>query len=606
MADNSGIKVSSFYKRPIAGSGQERIHIENPIIPDAGSSKEESEDGGEDLDSDSLYEKSESSESDERYTEDETEDGTTEEPRTASSNKGAHLNTRWRKRDPPEFDTTFIGEQFPAPPNEDISPIGYFKMFFDDSLFQHIADQTNLYSVQQTGDSIKTTKQEIEQYIGMLMMMSIIRLPQVRMYWATETRISSIADIMSVNRFEGLRKFLHFNDNTMHVPANEKNHDKLFKVRPIIQSLLENCRKMPQEEKQCVDEQILPTKSRTFLKQYCPKKPNKWGIKVWARCGVSGLVYDFEVYTGKSNEKEEQPELLMGGNVVRRLCDRLPSNVNHKLYFDNYFSSLNLLRYLTKEKIWAIATIRQDRLKGGGRYLKSQKELQKDGRGSSDWVVEANSGIIVVRWLDNSAVQLTSNYMSNVDGPDAKRWSKKEKKYIQIKRPLIVHEYNIHMGGVDLCDMLLALYRICQRSVKYYMHIFYYCLGISIANGWLLHRRHSEQKGINKKHQLTLLKFKSKVASSLLHSAKSSGVKRGRPSLQENELKQGKRGRQPSVPTPSADIRKDSVGHFPYFEEKQQRCHHCKTGYTSIQCSKCKVHLCLVKKRNCFTDFHTD
>ena len=604
MASNSGIKVSSFYKRPVAGSGQARIHIENPIVPDANSSEEDSDDGGEDLDPDFSYEESES-ESDEGPAEDETDNGK-DEPMNPPSKHGADLHTRWRKRDPPEFDTTFIGAPFPAPPSEDIAPIDYFKMFFDDSLFQHIADQTNLYSVQQTGDSIKTTKQEMEQYVGILMMMSIIQLPQVRMYWAPETRISSIADIMSVNRFEKLRKFLHFNDNTMNVPANDKNHDKLFKVRPIIQSLLEKCRKIPQEEKQCIDEQILPTKSRTFLKQYCPKKPNKWGIKVWARCGVSGLVYDFEVYTGKSTEKEEQPELLMGGNVVRRLCDTLPSNVNHKMYFDNYFSSLNLLRYLTKEKIWTIATIRQDRLKGGGRYLKSQKELQKDGRGSSDWVVEANSGIIVIRWLDNSAVQLISNYMSHVDGPDAKRWSKKEKKYIQIKRPLIVHEYNIHMGGVDLCDMLLALYRICQRSVKYYMHIFYYCLGISVANGWLLHRRHSEQKGINRKHHLTLLKFKAQVANSLLHSGKSSGVKRGRPSLQEDDLKRGKRGRQPSVPTPSADVRKDGVGHLPHFADKQQRCNHCKTGYSSIQCSKCKVHLCMVKKRNCFSDFHID
>ena len=83
--------------------------------------------------------------------------------------------------------------------------------------------------------------------------------------------------------------------------------------------------------------------------------------------------------------------------------------------------SLNLLRYLTKEKIWVVATIRQDRLEGGGQYLKSQKESQKERRGSSDWVVEANSGIVVVRWLDNSAVQLITKYMSNADGPDAKR-----------------------------------------------------------------------------------------------------------------------------------------------------------------------------------------
>ena len=100
-----------------------------------------------------------------------------------------------------------------------------------------------------------------------------------------------------------------------------------------------------------------------------------------------------------------------------------------------------------------------------------------------DWIVEANSGIIVIKWLDNGTVQLTSNYIGKELGPPAKRWSKKEKKKIEIMRPLAVHEYNIHMGGVDLCDMLLALYRICRRSIKYYMHIIFYCVGISIVNG---------------------------------------------------------------------------------------------------------------------------
>jgi hypothetical protein len=119
----------------------------------------------------------------------------------------------------------------------------------------------------------------------------------------------------------------------------------------VIESVVAKCRKVPQEEKHSIDEQIIPTKSRTSLKQYCPKKPNKWGIKVWARCGVSGLVYDFEVYTGKSDLDEDFPSLLMGGNVVHRLCETLPSNVNHKLFFDNYISSLKLLQYLTKQKI---------------------------------------------------------------------------------------------------------------------------------------------------------------------------------------------------------------------------------------------------------------
>ena len=32
--------------------------------------------------------------------------------------------------------------------------------------------------------------------------------------------------------------------------------------------------------------------------------------------------------------------------------------------------------------------------------------------------------------------------------------------------PAIVGEYNQHMGGVDLTDMLLALYRISVKSKK--------------------------------------------------------------------------------------------------------------------------------------------
>ena len=48
-----------------------------------------------------------------------------------------------------------------------------------------------------------------------------------------------------------------------------------------------------------------------------------------------------------------------------------------------------------------------------------------------------------------------------------------KKKFIQIQRPLIVHEYNISMGGVGLCDTLRSLYRISQRSVKYHMQIVY-------------------------------------------------------------------------------------------------------------------------------------
>ena len=111
----------------------------------------------------------------------------------------------------------------------------YFKQFFDDDLIKHTADQTNLYSVQCTGKSINVDENETEHYFGILLLMSVIKLPQVRMYWSEETRILRIADMMSINRFEKIR-------HSSCPSKSRQNYDKLFKVRPVIDSVLYQCK----------------------------------------------------------------------------------------------------------------------------------------------------------------------------------------------------------------------------------------------------------------------------------------------------------------------------------------------------------------------------
>lgn len=77
------------------------------------------------------------------------------------------------------------------------------------------------------------------------------------------------------------------------------------------------------------------------------------------------------------------------------------------------------------------------------------------------------------------------------------------------------------MGGVDLCDMLLALYRITVGTKKWYMHIVYHCIGLCIVNSWLCYRCHCEQKGVPKKDVLSLLHFQTRIANGLVFSNKS-------------------------------------------------------------------------------------
>ena len=119
----------------------------------------------------------------------------------------------------------------------------------------------------------------MEQYLSMLVRMSIIKLPQVRRHWTQSTQVSSISNIMSINRFEKIRQYFHCNDNSKNVQSSDPNYDKLYKVRPVVDSVLKKCRQIPPEEVHCIDEQIIPTKGRSSIKQYLLNKPNSGVLK---------------------------------------------------------------------------------------------------------------------------------------------------------------------------------------------------------------------------------------------------------------------------------------------------------------------------------------
>lgn len=484
-------------------------------------------------------------------------------------------------------------------------------MFFDGDLFEHIAEQTNLFFTQQTlanGLRVKfepTDKDEIEQFVGILLFRGIYPNPQYRMYWKPATSMPQITRTLKggVNRFENLKRFLHFNNNENIPDRSSPNYDKLFKVRPIIESVLNKCKMLEPEEYHSIDEQIIPTKSKSSIKQYNPKKPHKWGYKVFARCGSSGMVYNFEVYTGKSTSGSTA--LGITGDLVIRLCDTLPRDKNFKVFFDNFFTSLPLLKQLRKEGILSLGTIRPNRLHGAQKLLETEKSLKTKGRGSYDWRVDASSNITVIRWQDNSSVQLASTFVSYQEGETIKRWCAKEKCYKNICCPEMVHQYNKFMGGVDLCDMLMSLYRIKLRSKKWYTPIFYYLIKLAVTNGWLMYRRHMDLLEPNAKKRLSLLDFQISVANDLTLCGKPPQafcIRRGRSSEGTPSPKRPKTTA--AVAIPNDDFRYDCIGHFPEFVENKRRCRHCPKGFTFIQCCKCCISLCLLKDRNCFMQFH--
>ncbi|KAF8778934.1 PiggyBac transposable element-derived protein like [Argiope bruennichi] len=269
-------------------------------------------------------------------------------------------------------------------------------------------------SVQQTPEKpLNVTSSDIRKYLGICILSSVSSVKDFRLYWNPAVGISLIQNSMPVNEFEKIRRYLHFNDNNAFSTDLQGGQDKFFKLRPLIDELQKSFLSIPMEECLCVDEQMCATKARHHLKQYMPDKPHKYGYKLFILSGVSGFAYNFEIYGGKELDVAnilQEPDLGASSNVVIRLTRPVQENVNHKLYFDNYYTSIPLQVYLKKKGILSLGTIRRNRIPDC--KLPTERELKLQVRGSITEFVAEYDGCELsnVSWKDNKTVTMLSTF----------------------------------------------------------------------------------------------------------------------------------------------------------------------------------------------------
>lgn len=156
-------------------------------------------------------------------------------------------------------------------------------------------------------------------------------------------------------------------------------------------------------------------------------------------------------------------------------------------------------RSLSTSYVKDIGTIRRNRLRGADEKLVSEKLLKKKPRGSFSQVVCNSNKLAVLRWNDNKTVTFISSYVDSEPVQKIKRYCKIKKAKIYVDCPNMVKVYNKSMGGVDLSDMLISLYRIPFKSRRWYLNIFSQLVDICINNGWLLYRKHYGLKHVQSK-----------------------------------------------------------------------------------------------------------
>lgn len=473
--------------------------------------------------------------------------------------------------------------------------LDYFYFFFSPDLITDIVYNTNLYAVEQLGRSIQLTEDEIKSFLAIQIMMGIVQMPAYTDYWARKTRYPLIADLMPLKKYQQIRRYIHFVDNTL------EDSDRYFKIRPLMEKIRKNFLKIEEEGKYSIDEMMIPYKGRKAgkRKQYVKMKPKKWGFKNFVRAGVSGIIYDFILYGGDDTFRgltfsEKEATIGLGGMVVLALCQTIKKKPAI-VYADNFFMSPELTYILREEYgILSLGTIRTNRLRGCQELLPTDKQLKKKKRGSSAQVVCNKNKLAVVKWNDNKVVTLISTYIDSYPLETIKRYDKDEKKKVDVECPQVVKHYNKHMGGVDLADMLISLYRTPFKSHRWYLGIFSQLVDMCINNAWLLHRRDG------KKTSLKDFRFE-------LFDGLSKSNRIGTNQNVTDDIGENLKIHKPVSVRPTDSVRFDNTGHLPEAGNETMRCKYCKSGRTSVYCIKCNVHLCFVVgkiKRNCFRNFH--
>ena len=248
-------------------------------------------------------------------------------------------------------------------------------------------------------------------------------MPFRRMYWETRPDANNflVSQFMNRNRFEKIHQYLHFNDN-MSIDYN----DRVYKIRPIIDRLNACFGQFFQlfGQTYSLDEAREPYYGHHSMKQFIRGKPIRYGYKLRCLTSPQRYLVKFQSNTG-SDKTSGKP---VGASVTENFCiGTIPQG--SCIYINNYFTPLPLMEILSPPNLYAIDTIRNDKIEKA-----PLQDLKKSELGSFCSITESKSKISLVQWNDNSQVTLISNMTKYkvFDVGSCKRWKRSERKQISV------------------------------------------------------------------------------------------------------------------------------------------------------------------------------
>ena len=216
----------------------------------------------------------------------------------------------------------------------------------------------------------------------------------------------------------------------------------------------------------------------------------------------TGYVSAFEVYTGKTGDKAEKG---LGSKVVKSLCTTL-NYTNRHVYYDNFFSSVDLALDLLRNGLYSCGTLRSNR-KGFPVELKKHVKTGLENRGDIKTMqaIQADN-LTVSLWQDNRSVVVISTDCDPTTTTTVNR-KKRDGTSNEYTCPHSIAKYNRFMGAVDKNDQLCGYYQVRMKCRKHYKYMFWFLFDLAVTNAFILWKFHTDHRRMKlKEFRVTLAK----------------------------------------------------------------------------------------------------
>ena len=506
-------------------------------------------------------------------------------------------------------------------------PMDFFNFLFQDSMWGHIVNETNEYALRKQevlGPDAVTrmdhpdykrfsrlhlwkpvTVEDIRVFTAHLILLGLIRKPELSDYWSKKelTRTPFFGTRMSRDRFQAILSNFHMADDRANPPHPDPQHEPLAKLQPF----LDMCNTQFKAafnpgQNISIDEGTCPWRGRLRFKQFNPRKPNKYHIKIYQVSDPnSGYLIHFKVYTGVGSCHRDGVCSCDGQNTttktVMTLCqDAGILDKGHCIYLDNFFTSVSLAEELFSRETLCCGTSRH---RIGQPLLLGRKEALKLMPGYS---CALRSGpVLCFKWIQDKnkpGKQSTKEvYMLTTKHLAEEHYSGKilHRTGEPIYKPSAVVEYCHEMGGVDLTDQLLEYYHFLRRSCKWWRKLWVHIFNMVILNAFVMNKTFGLKKSLSQTDYRYIL------ALALLDYT-------------------------PVINDPTLPMPQQACGHWPERlpmsttakkpRTKILKCAYCfvsakkaakgavrKESSTTIICSSCRVPLCVYP---CFGKYHIE